>query len=134
MIVNPQDIKVRPKKEFTIQYNIGGKIMTRDTYNPVPEEIAATIVMPADITHRQYFFHSIQMPQHPELRYVPFAMIGNHKTKRSIYSGPLRQLLNRYFESRLVFENYTTALVDYVKYLHSIRNNYDAYNRQPAAL
>ncbi len=108
--------------------------MTRDTYNPVPEEIASTIVMPADITHRQYFFHSVQMPQHPELRYVPFAMVGNHKTKRSIYSGPLRQLLNRYFESRLVFENYTTALVDYVKYLHSIRNNYDAYNRQPAAL
>lgn len=135
IVQNPQTLKVRPRNEFAIEYLINGKLMSRDTYNPVPPEIEATVVLPARIEYPQYFFHSIQMPKHEELRYTPFCFAGNHKTKKNIYSGPLRQLLNRYFESRLLFENYTTALIDYVKYIHSLRNNYAAYiHSQSAAL
>lgn len=134
IVQNPQDLKVRPRKEFAVEYLINGKLMSRDSYNPVPAEIEATAVLPARIEYPQYFFHSIQMPSHPDLQFTPFCFAGNHKTKKNIYSGPLRQLLNRYFESRLLFENYTTALVDYVKYIHSLRNNYAAYNNQSAAL
>lgn len=127
MIKDPQELKVRPKKEFTLIYEIGDKQLTRETYNPVPSEIQETVKLPAKIELPQYYFHSIQLPRHESLKYTPFAHVGNKSTKKNVFSGPLYQLLSRYFESRLLFENYTTALVDYVRYIQNLNKTYDGY-------